>query len=107
MGYFDALTSGSFKTTPDGRRLFFPWGALGRGYVVPTEQYYERLHRLMKNYAIVSLVVIIGAVIALPGLWALGVAAVLMAFYLVRLPSLLHGLQPSDEKLTVTESMAT
>jgi hypothetical protein len=31
MGYLDALTSGSFKTTEDGERLFFPWGPLGDG----------------------------------------------------------------------------
>ena len=43
MGYFDALTSGTFKTTPDGKRLFFPWGTLGRGYIVGTETDYERL----------------------------------------------------------------
>jgi hypothetical protein len=29
MGYFDGLASGSFKTSQDGRRLFFPWGVLG------------------------------------------------------------------------------
>ena len=29
MGYFDGLTSGSFKTTQDGRRLFFPVGLSG------------------------------------------------------------------------------
>jgi hypothetical protein len=34
MGYFDALTSNAFKTAPDGRKLFFPWGVLGRGYVL-------------------------------------------------------------------------
>ena len=30
----DALTSGYFKTAPDGRKLFFPWGVLGRGYTI-------------------------------------------------------------------------
>ena len=43
MGYFDALTSSYFKTTPDGRKLFFPWGVLGRGYTIDSEQDYERL----------------------------------------------------------------
>ena len=45
MGYFDALTSGYFKTAPDGRKLFFPWGVLGRGYAIDSEQDYERLRR--------------------------------------------------------------
>jgi hypothetical protein len=28
-GYFRALTSTYFKVHDDGRKLFFPWGALG------------------------------------------------------------------------------
>ena len=34
MGYFDGLTEGQFKIAEDGRRLFFPRGFWGRGYVV-------------------------------------------------------------------------
>jgi hypothetical protein len=40
-------------------------------------------------------------------LWALGVAAVLIAFYLAWLPSLLRGLTPTDETLTWRESVTT
>jgi hypothetical protein len=107
MGYFDALTSSSFKTTADGRRLFFPWGIWGRGYAIPTEQDYERLRNLVKTYTIVSLVVVIGAIALFPVLWALGVAAVLIAFYLAWLPNLLRGLTPTDEQLSWQESITT
>jgi hypothetical protein len=41
----DALTNSSFKTTKDGRRFFFPWGVLGRGYLIPNEQDFDRLRR--------------------------------------------------------------
>jgi hypothetical protein len=60
MGYFDALTSGYFKTAPDGRKLFFPWGVLGRGYTINSEPDYERLRRQVKAYTVVSLVLIVG-----------------------------------------------
>ena len=59
MGYFDALTSSSFKTTEDGRRLFFPWGTLGRGYAIPSEEEFERLRRRVKAYLAISLPLII------------------------------------------------
>jgi hypothetical protein len=36
MGYFDVLTVGCFKTAQDERKLFFPWGILGRGYIIPS-----------------------------------------------------------------------
>ena len=58
MGYFDALTSSAFKTTEDGRRLFFPWGVLGRGYVLSQSQY-ERLQKQVRIYTIVALALII------------------------------------------------
>ena len=61
MGYFDALTSGAFKTTPEGRRLFFPWGAMGRGYEIGPEQDYETLRRRIKLWTIVGLVLILAA----------------------------------------------
>ena len=55
MGYFDALTSSSFKITQDGRRLFFPWGTLSSGYAVPSEENFERLRRSVKAYMVISL----------------------------------------------------
>jgi hypothetical protein len=60
MGYFDALTSGYCKTAPDGRKLFFPRGVLGRAYAIDSQQDYERLRRQVKTYTIVSLVLIVG-----------------------------------------------
>ena len=84
MGYFDALTSSYFKTAQDGRKLFFPWGPLGRGYVIASERDYKRLQRQVKVYTGVSLVLIIGAVAFQGFLAALAIGALLI--------NLLHGL---------------
>jgi len=105
MGYFDALTSGSFKTAQDGRRLFFPWGIWGRGYAMASEQDYERLRQQMKTYYIVSLVLIIGSVAAKIYVASIIVGALLLGFYLVWMRSLLPRLQPSGERLSLQESM--
>jgi len=53
VGYFDAVTSSSFKTTEDGRRLFFPWGTLGRGYVIGSDKEFGRLRSCVKAYCAV------------------------------------------------------
>jgi len=45
---------GRFFTTQDGRRLFFPWYSRGSGYVIASEQDYERLRRQVKVYEIVT-----------------------------------------------------
>lgn len=67
MGYFDALASASFKTASDGSRLFFPWGAWGRGYVIASEHDYPRLRQQFKIFykvdaVLVLTMIIIGAI---------------------------------------------
>jgi hypothetical protein len=105
-GYFNALASGYFKTAPDGRKLFFPWGAMGRGYAIPSEEHYDRLRRRIKIYQLVSLVAVVGAVAAKFYLAAFVIAGISIAFYRAWTPYLVRGLRPSDERLSIQESMA-
>jgi hypothetical protein len=107
MGYFDALTSSCFKTAHDGRKLFFPWGVLGRGYVIPSNADYERLRGQLKIYTIVSLLLIIAAAAFRNYLAAFGIAAILILFYFGWARYLMRGLQPSEERMSLNESMAT
>lgn len=37
MGYFDGLASGVIKKDQQGRGVYYPWGILGKGYVLPDE----------------------------------------------------------------------
>ena len=106
MGYFDALTSSYFKTAQDGRKLFFPWGILGRGYAIASEQDYKRLQRQIKTYTVVSLVLIIAAGVR-HVYFASIVAALLIVFYMIWTRYLLRGLQPSDERLSLQDSMTS
>ncbi|WP_155253510.1 hypothetical protein [Bradyrhizobium japonicum] len=103
MGYFQGLTSSSFKTTEDGRRLFFPWGVLGRGYLVGSEEKYGRLRKQMKTYIVVSVLLIVVAPSLFRG-YNLGVSAALagvcLAFYLTWMCILLPSLNPTDEGLS-------
>ena len=105
MGYFDALTSSAFKTTPDGRRLFFPWGALGRGYEIGPEQNYETLRRRIKLWTIVGLVLILVASQLMGFLAGFIAAAAMIAFYFGWMRYVLRSMRPSSERLTVRESM--
>lgn len=106
-GYFNALTAGYFKTATDGRKLFFPWGAMGRGYVIPSQQDYERLHRQMKLYTILSLVLIIAPIAWRYYLVGFAVATLLIVFYAGWARYLVRGLQPSEERMSVSDNMAT
>lgn len=106
MGYFDALTSGTFKTTPDGQRLFFPWGTLGRGYVVASEKDYEGMRQQVKSYLIVGMILIIGAMAGREYVLGFAAAGVWCALYVAWTAWRLRSLQPSRERLTSREVMA-
>jgi Ca2+/Na+ antiporter len=107
MGYFDGLTSGSFKTAQDGRRLFFPWGVLGSGYAIAGEQDYQRLRRQVKAYMVVTLVLVIASGMYEPYLAPLAAAALLVCIYLAWMWRVLPRLQRSDERLSLQESMTS
>jgi Ca2+/Na+ antiporter len=107
MGYFDALSSACFKTAQDGRRLFFPWGVLGRGYVIESEQDSKRIEHEIKIFMIVSLILVIGFGQFGFYLQSFVVAALLIGVYVVRAWYLLRRLQRSDERLSLKESTAS
>jgi hypothetical protein len=107
MGYFDALTSSAFKTTADGGRLFFPYGIIGRGYVLPSEHAYQRLQRQAKAFMIVALASIIGASVGRTYLVSGLIVVVLTAFYVIWSQLAVRGLAASDERLSLRESVTT
>jgi hypothetical protein len=107
MGYLDAVTGRYFKTAADGRKLFFPWGVLGRGYVLDSDHDYERLRQRLKTYSILALVAIIGSSALQIPVVAIVVTGLLIVFYLVWVSYLLRGLQPSEERLTLRESLTS
>ena len=107
MGYFDALTSSSFKTAQDGTRLFFPWGTLGGGYCLASEQDYLRLRQQIKTYLIVCLVLIIISNPLLGYLTTFAIAALMVGLYLVWMRYALRGLEKSGERLSLRESMTS
>jgi hypothetical protein len=106
MGYFDGLAAGQFKIADDGRRLFFPRGLWGRGYVVDSESEFARLRRQIKIYQVVAVVLVIAAV--LPRQYnpylITAVAFLLVVFYLVWSRSLVARLQPARDRLRFRET---
>ena len=48
----DILAKGSFQTTADGMRIFFPNGFASKGYLIDSEELYQRLFAQQKRWAI-------------------------------------------------------
>jgi len=110
MGFLDALCEGSFVQRPDGRVIFFPWGAAGRGYAIPTEERYRRLRRETRRLLAVGLLGL--PIVATLGMERLGLRSVVAIGILLallgalRLALLTRGLEPSPERITRAESNA-
>lgn len=104
MGYFDGLTSGSFKTGHDGQKLFFPWGYLGRGYVIASEQDGERMRRQLKSYYIALMIAIVGVSAARAYIVSAVVAGLGIVFYVIWARHQVARLQPAAEAMSFRES---
>jgi hypothetical protein len=105
MRYFNALTDAYFKTDKDGRTVFFPWGFLGRGYTLASDEETQRLRRQIKSYIIVSMVLVVAVMVPLGLLSGLAVGVPFVLFYLVWMFYLLRRLQRSDERMSMKEGL--
>jgi Na+-translocating ferredoxin:NAD+ oxidoreductase RnfD subunit len=102
MGYFDGLAASSFKKDDKGNTLFFPWGILGKGYLLPEDRKDDIRRSLKRHMMLVvplaiacSMFTWIGLLVALPLYY------VSYAFWVNRL---IKGLPTSTEKLTFADS---
>jgi hypothetical protein len=124
MGYFDALTSAAFKTKADGQKLFYPYGYLGRGYLIPSETEFERLRGSYKKIWIITFILAMLTVVVISILSStadssilvlaisfitLLLSAFLIAFligYVIWARVQCRGLQRSTEKLKYSEALS-
>lgn len=104
MGYFDGLVSGSFKKDAQGNSVFYPWGIMGKGYILRTVAEEEKLRGALKlNYMIMlpAIIIIQIAVGAWLNFILVPVYIVLFTLWVYRTT---RGLERSFEKITVAES---
>jgi hypothetical protein len=104
MGYFDGLTNASFKTDAQGITLFYKWGVLGKGYIIPSADKKNEIHKFLKLYYMVSLPIIIGVGAFINWLLAALLVIPFFIWFQIKISSLTKGLTISHEKLTLKES---
>jgi hypothetical protein len=86
-----------FKPTPDGQKVFYPWGNLNkRGYVISSDCDYDRLRRRINLWIGVSIASTAGAIRLKGFLAGCAVMAVSLVFYLTWMLYLLRRFQPYD-----------
>ncbi len=102
----DKLSSGYFQKAVDGRTLFYPWGALGPGYVVASGEDEARLRRHISIYlsAMLGSLLVLGMLKRYVMGAFVGVAAVVF-YYAWSRYFLTRGLQRTDERMRLREAM--
>jgi hypothetical protein len=103
MGYFDGLTDASFKTDERGNTIFYPWGILGKGYILPEDKK-DSFRVSIKRFLQVSLPLAILITILKLWLLLLIVLPVFILGYTIWINKITRNLILSSNKLTLSES---
>lgn len=105
-GYTDALFAGFTKETRDGRKVVYPWGLMGRGYVIANGEIEEQLKQRYAMFAI-AVTFLLGIASSLGGLaGGFAVLIVCLVGYVVYAKRLVAGMEPSNEGLPIAEAYA-
>lgn len=104
MGYFDALTSSSFKQDKSGKTVFYPWGVFGKGHVLPDAETEDRIRVFVRRYYMISIsvIIIVGGVVGY--IYMLVPLPVLIIWYHFKSKALIAGCSVTHAKLTLKES---
>jgi hypothetical protein len=104
--YSDLLTTGFIKTGADGRKIVYPWGRYGNGYIIPSNDAYERLNDLLKVYIVVGIWLFLP--ITIPGhyVFAAIIMALWLALYWIWMRIEMRGLERTRERLTYREGIS-
>lgn len=106
MGYFEGLASGSLKKDANGRTVFYPFGVLGKGSILPDELAEHRVRQFMVRYYKICFAVSTGLMVFGYRLWLLALLPVFVAWFIFSTKSLVSGFPFSDSKLTFKEASA-
>ncbi len=107
MNYFESIADSYFKKTNEGKNVFYPWGVLGKGYIIPTEQKTIELRKSFKKGGIISLLFVyftlyLGKAFGLPV--AAGFLILYTFVYYIYIQTITRHMEKTTESLTLTES---
>jgi hypothetical protein len=105
MGYFDDLFDGVFKTDPKGNSIFYPWGFLGKGYILPDAKTKQKILNVIANYFIISFIFLLGVGVYWDWLYALALLPIFFIWYYFTYSKLTKNLLVTNSRLSLRESL--
>jgi len=104
MGYFNALASGIIKKDKQNRSVYYPWGVLGKGYVIPTEEKESEIKTLVIRFYQIMFALIIFHAFTKQLWFSLPLFLASAVWFLYGSYRFTSGLELSQEKLTLKEA---
>ncbi len=98
MGFLDGLIELGFKKDSEGNTLFYPWGILGSGYVIKSDEEMKRIRVLMKRCLFLVTPFIICIYVVNKVWFGLVLLIVVQAWLLYSVKKITKGLSKSTEK---------
>jgi hypothetical protein len=106
MSYLDALVNSLFKKSGSGATLFYPYGIIGKGYVVSSASEHSRIRSGLKVYYVVMFLAMGISIYFLNWFYAAGWTILWVGGYLVWSSTVTRRLVVSAERLRYSESLA-
>jgi len=103
MNLFSDATEVAFQTDSRGRTLFFPWGVISKGYVVPDAGTEQRIKTFYKYYYLIGMVAVILCLVLLGWPVAIVLGVVGFAWYAIQVRIYVRRCDPAD--VSVREHM--
>ena len=104
MGYFDGLASGIIKKDKSDNAVYYPWGVLGKGYVLPNATRETAIKNMVILFYQIFLGMFFGHLFLLKNALIFAVLVIaLVIWFLVKSHQLTEDCPKSDEKLTLKE----
>jgi hypothetical protein len=109
VGYFDGMTDALFKKQADGGVVFYPWGAMGNGYLVTQPQKASRLRAFVRGFYVITgpLFILLGTLLRGRALWVIAPLFVIFtAWYAMKTRQMLAGVPRCTERFSIKEGYA-
>lgn len=104
MGYFDGLASGIIKKDKNNNSVHYPWGVLGKGYVLPNAERETAIKNLVILFYQLFFSILFLHLILLKNVLIFVVLTIaLIAWFRLKSRQLTKDCPKSDEKLTLKE----
>lgn len=103
MAKLEWMTGSLFKKDESGNTLFYPWGVLGSGLIVDSDEREEQIRAFIKKSYIIGFIVILGAQILFGSMHSFFVLILWCSWYYFSVKKFRNELPRTTVKLTVSE----